>query len=97
MIIGVVIAGIAMLAGSLTLLSRFGPSLVAPETNPKIRLALFIAWTLLAPFVFLLEWHVFQYRPPAGELMAFTYGRKVISDLWAAIAIALGLLWGIRR
>ena len=35
--------------------------------------------------------------PPSTEMAAFAYGRKVVTDLWTAIAVVLALLWGISK
>jgi hypothetical protein len=66
-------------------------------TSDRWRFYFFIAWTLLLPLVWLGEWFVYfglygnwHNMPPS--MPEFTYTRKVISDLWSAIAVVLGLL-----
>jgi hypothetical protein len=73
---------------------RLGPSFMDEATNDWWRFGFFIAWTLFLPFVWLIEWYGpdgYWLNPP-NPILPFTYGRKVISDVWTAVAAVLGLL-----
>jgi hypothetical protein len=48
----------------------------------------------LPPSLWFIQW-LMQGLPP--NLPEVTFERKVISDLWAAIAVVLGLLFGIGK
>jgi ABC-type Fe3+ transport system permease subunit len=66
-------------------------------TNDRWRFWFFIGWTLSLPLVLLVEWHVlygglYEHWKLSKPFPEFTYGRKVISDLWTAVAAVLGLL-----
>ena len=54
-------------------------------------------WTLILPLGLLFEWNHRAAPPPSTEMAAFAYGRKVVTDLWTAIAVVLALLWGIKK
>jgi hypothetical protein len=57
---------------------------------------LFAVWTLLPPAVWFIAW-LRDGIPVAAKLPEVAFERKVISDLWAAIAVVLGLLFGIGK
>jgi hypothetical protein len=65
------------------------------ETNDRWRFAFFIGWTLSLPLALLVEIHCpnrFWPEPRHPLTLDFTYARKVISDLWAAVAVVLAAL-----
>ncbi|MEN3375193.1 MAG: hypothetical protein V7604_548 [Hyphomicrobiales bacterium] len=67
------------------------------ETSDRWRFGFFVGWTLFLPLVWLLEWYGWygfhkDWQNMPQPLPEFTYGRKVISDLWTAVAAVLGLL-----
>jgi hypothetical protein len=65
------------------------------ESRSDLALALLFAiWTLLPPSLWFIQWLVHGLPPNLPEV---TFERKVISDLWAAIAVVLGLLFGIGK
>ena len=66
------------------------------DTTQKLRLYIFIGWTLLIPAIMLIEWMTIE-RPTGINVPPFAYGRKVVTDLWTAIAAVLALLWGIKK
>jgi hypothetical protein len=67
------------------------------EKSQKFRLAMFVIWTLILPLGLLVEWNHRAAAPPSTEMAAFAYGRKVVTDLWTAVAVVLALLWGIKK
>jgi hypothetical protein len=67
------------------------------ETNDRWRFGFFIVWTLSLPLLWVLEWYgwygLYQHwQNMPNPLPEFTYGRKVISDVWTGVAAVLGLL-----
>ncbi len=75
----------------------FSSTEMTEAANDRWRFMFFVGWTLSLPLVWLAEWygylglyHHWQNMP--NPLPEFTYGRKVISDLWTAVAAVLGLL-----
>ena len=75
----------------------FGSKAMDEATSDRWRFGFFITWTLLLPLLWLLEWYGYfglykHWQNVPNPLPAFTYGRKVISDLWTAVAVVLGLL-----
>jgi hypothetical protein len=67
------------------------------NTTDSWRLWMFIGWTLALPLWWLVEWYVYAAPSPPANFPAFQYGRKVVTDLWTAIAVVLGLLFGIKK
>jgi hypothetical protein len=59
-------------------------------------LAILIVWTLALPVYSLWEWQT-QPPPSAANFRAFQYSHKVLSDVWTAVAVVLGLLLGIKK
>jgi hypothetical protein len=72
-------------------------------TNDQRRFIFFIAWTLFLPLVWFWEmwgaevkgfggqgWHTGPSN--SSNIPWFTYGRKVISDVWAAVSVVLAAL-----
>jgi hypothetical protein len=64
-------------------------------TNDRWRFLFFVGWTLILPLALFLEvygpyW--FWPKPPDPMTLSFTYPRKVISDVWAAVAVVLAAL-----
>jgi hypothetical protein len=75
----------------------FSSAAMDEETNDHWRFGFFLAWTLFLPLVWLVEWYGYlglynNWQNMPSPLPEFTYGRKVISDLWTAVAAVLGLL-----
>ena len=60
------------------------------------RLVILVAWTILLPAYSLWEWHT-QPQPTGTDLAAFQYGHKVLGDFWTAVAVVLGLIFGIKK
>jgi len=55
----------------------------------------FVVWTVALPLGFLGEWYVLHPQPQ--NLAAFQYGHKVVSDVWTAFTVVLGLLFGLKK
>ena len=75
----------------------FGSTTMNEGTNDRWRFGFFVGWTLFLPLVWLLEWYGWygiyrDWQNMPNPLPEFTYGRKVISDLWTGVAAVLGLL-----
>jgi len=60
------------------------------------RAVLFCLWTAALPLAFFIQWHA-NSRPPAQNMLVYQYNHKVLSDLWAAFAVILGVLFGLQR
>jgi len=63
--------------------------------NDRWRFGFFVVWTLLLPLALLVEVHCppgFWPKPPDSLTLDFTYKRKVISDVWTAVAVVLAAL-----
>ena len=61
----------------------------------RVRLILFVLIVLAMPAYLVWEWYRLPQLP--SNLAAYQYKRKLWSDLWGAIAVGLGLLFGVRR
>ena len=81
-----------------SILSRTSWSLVKAANAPSWRFYFFVVWVLLLPAVLLFEWWGPEVNGFGGwsqkvkeipSVPAMTYARKVISDLWAAVAVVL--------
>jgi hypothetical protein len=55
---------------------------------------LFGLWTLALPAYSLWEWY---YLPHPDNIPAYAYQHKVWSDVWAAVAVVLGVLFGVKK
>lgn len=99
LLLAVVVAAIMV---GLSVASRTQRSPFSAANASSWRFSFFVIWVLLLPLVLLWEWwgvEVFGFgglgRKPVTEIPsvpALTYGRKVISDLWAAVAVVLAAL-----
>jgi hypothetical protein len=52
-------------------------------------------WGLAVPLYSVLEWFSLKQLP--SNLVVFQYEHKLLSDLWTAFGVMLGLLFGVRR
>lgn len=90
--------GLGLVGTSGTL--RFTSGSMTDTVNDRWRFLFFIGWTLSLPLALLVEYHCpnwFWPQPPHPLTLDFTYGRKVISDVWTAVAAVLALLaWNTR-
>lgn len=92
-----VLVGLALVAASGFFRTTKSP--VDAETGTSWRFRFFVGWTLSLPLLLLWEWWGVEvygfgglaWRSPdkIPAVPALAYGRKVISDLWAAVAIVL--------
>jgi hypothetical protein len=95
-----VLLGLGLIAASV--LSRTTKSPFDAETSPSWRFGFFVLWTLSLPLVWLWEWWGVEicgfgglgWKSPTEfpSVPALVYGRKVVSDLWAAVAVVLAAL-----
>jgi hypothetical protein len=60
------------------------------------RAFLLVVWAVALPLYFLWEWHGLHSNPP-NPFQPWQYGRKVMSDLWAAVAVLLAFLFGVKK
>ena len=94
------LAGILLIIASATLWSgrpkRVALNAVGENRTQIWRAGFLIVWTLSLPLYSLVE--LIQYgAPAASDLAAVQYRHKVLSDIWTAVAVSLGLLFGIRK
>ena len=61
----------------------------------KFRALLFGLWMLAVPLYFLWEWHFGSLD--LTKLSYLQYRNKVTSDAWTAVALVLGVLFGIKK
>jgi len=95
--IGILLAIVSFIdwAGRGSVVRTFG---AAPAADGQtFRGILFGLWAVSLPLCFLAEWETRAAPPPANEMAAFTYGHKVISDAWTAVAAFAGVLFAIRK
>src|SRR5262249_43171030 len=56
--------------------------------------AMFGIWLILLPLIFLIQW---LWNDTPANMQVYQYGHKVWSDLWAALSIVLGVLFGVKK
>ena len=89
-------AGLVFVAASLATWSRPAALGFKGDTDrwQAARGVLFALWTLALPVYSLWEW---SYQPRPDNLQAYAYQHKVWSDVWAAVAVLLGVLFGVKK
>jgi hypothetical protein len=60
------------------------------------RAILLVVWAVALPLYFLWEWHGLHSNPP-NPFQPWQYGRKLVSDVWAAVAVLLAFLFGVKK
>jgi len=95
-----VLAGLGLVGLSARL--RFGTTTLDEATNDGWRFVFFIVWTLSLPLLWFWEWWGVEWsgfgglawkHPDArGPMPELAYGRKVVSDVWTAVAVVLAAL-----
>jgi hypothetical protein len=96
-------AAIGLLLVAVSLASRTERSPFRDDAGGATwRFKFFAGWTLFLPVVWLFDWWGWELtegfggnaRKPPAEIAVphFAYGRKVVSDLWAAVAVVLAAL-----
>jgi divalent metal cation (Fe/Co/Zn/Cd) transporter len=94
------LAGLLLIIASLLLWSgrprRYALNKDGQNQTQTWRAAILIVWTLALPAYSLWEWLKLGSQPPSN-FAAFQYGHKVLSDVWTAVAVVLGLLFGIKK
>lgn len=97
--LAIFLLGLVLIIVSATLWNK-NPKTVDQAGNSDLtqgyRLLILIVWTLILPLYSLYEWHT-QPPPSAADFPAFQYGHKVLGDVWTAVAVALGLIFGIKK
>jgi hypothetical protein len=72
----------------------------ASDSYKSARGIAFGLWTLALPAYSLWEWYFFYDRhlpTNAADVANFNYGNQVWSNVWSAVAVLLGLLFGIKK
>jgi hypothetical protein len=97
--------GVGLILVVVSALSRIKRAPFDAETRTSWRFVFFAVWTLSLPLFLLWDWWGSQWnesfggngwKPPESfkSVPHWTYGRKVVSDVWAAVAVVLaGLSW----
>ena len=60
-----------------------------------VRGLLFALWATALPAYFLLKWYSLD-KPPVN-LSEYQYVHRMWSELWAALSVVLGLLFGVKK
>src|SRR5262249_32954765 len=70
----------------------------AKTLTQEWRAFLLVVWVVALPLYFLWEWewHGLHSNPP-NPFQPWQYGRKVVSDVWAAVAVLLAFLFGVKK
>jgi len=99
-IIVIAVVGLALVGASVRISagpSKWNPFAKTTEQIPAQLLAFFILWTLVLPLYWLWQWYTQQHPSTPFELQVYQLEHKLVSDLWAAVAVVLGLLFGIKK
>src|SRR5262245_38427996 len=101
MVISFIVVGLALVVASSMLWAGRHPKWYPfANTTGQIEthlLAFFIVWTLALPLYWLWEWHTQPQPSTPFGLQVYQYDHRVLSDVWAAVAVVLGLLFGIKK
>jgi hypothetical protein len=92
--IGIIFVGISSYRWSQEV--RPGAALVQTGGTERdgLRGVLFGLWIVGLPLWFLIQWY---WYPTSENIAVYQYGHKVWSDLWAALAVVLGVLFGLKK
>lgn len=97
MLVILVIAGLILIGVSFATWQR--PAMIGfdgtSDTWQTLRGLFFALWALALPAYAMWEWY--SLKAPPANMPAFTYEHKVWTDVWTAVALVLGVFFGVKK